>query len=75
VVAYGLGSEVKNNVNIVDVGVNTLGRLYRMTKTVRAVFLKAVELDADIYHLHDPELMPIWATVNHQRETCYFRYA
>ena len=59
VVADGLGDEIKNKVNIVDVGVKSGGRLSRMTKTVNKVFKKAVELDVDIYHLHDPELLPI----------------
>lgn len=31
----------------------------RIFKTTRRVFDKALELDADIYHLHDPELIPI----------------
>lgn len=30
-----------------------------MTKTVRAVYRKALEIDADLYHFHDPELMPV----------------
>ena len=59
VVSDGLDDEVKNKVNIVDVGARTGGRLSRMTKTVNKVFKKAVELDAHIYHLHDPELLPI----------------
>ena len=58
VVADGKGDEVKNGVSIVDVGAKTGGRLSRMTKTVSRVFEKAKELDADIYHLHDPELIP-----------------
>lgn len=59
VVADGIGEEIKNKLNIVDVGPRTGGRLSRMTKTVNKVFKKAVELDVDIYHLHDPELFPI----------------
>lgn len=58
VVADGLGDEVKNGVSIYDVGAKAGGRLMRMTKTVKRIFEKAKELDADIYHLHDPELMP-----------------
>ncbi|MBE0471666.1 MAG: glycosyltransferase family 4 protein [Methyloprofundus sp.] len=58
VVADGKGDEVKNGVAIVDVGAKTGGRMSRMTKTVSRVFEKAKELDADIYHLHDPELIP-----------------
>ena len=59
VVADGKGNESKNNVNIIDVGAKTGGRISRMTKTVKKVFEKAVELDSDTYHLHDPELIPI----------------
>jgi glycosyltransferase involved in cell wall biosynthesis len=35
------------------------GRLNRIFATTRRVFDKAVALDVDIYHLHDPELIPI----------------
>lgn len=59
VVADGKGDETKNSVNIIDVGAKTGGRISRMTETVQKVFQKAVELDSDIYHLHDPELIPI----------------
>lgn len=59
VVADGLGDEYKNNVSIVDAGATTGGRSARMTKTVRRVFEKALGHDADLYHLHDPELIPI----------------
>jgi glycosyltransferase involved in cell wall biosynthesis len=59
VVADGKDDETKNDVNIVDVGAKTGGRISRMTKTVKKVFEKAKELDSDIYHLHDPELIPI----------------
>lgn len=59
VVADGKGDEVKNDVNIYDVGATEGGRLSRMTRTVDRVFTKAEALDADIYHMHDPELMPI----------------
>ena len=34
-------------------------RIERMTKTVWSAYRKAVQLDADIYHFHDPELLPI----------------
>jgi len=34
-------------------------RLKRMWFTVNQVFTKAISLDADIYHLHDPELLRI----------------
>ncbi|MFA5233462.1 MAG: glycosyltransferase family 4 protein [Sulfurimonas sp.] len=59
VVADGKGDEVKNGVSIVDVGAKTGGRISRMTTTVKKVFQKAKELGSDIYHFHDPELIPI----------------
>lgn len=59
IVADGRGDEIKNNVTIIDVGATIGGRLTRMTKTVKKVFAKAKELDSDIYHFHDPELIPI----------------
>jgi glycosyltransferase involved in cell wall biosynthesis len=34
-------------------------RLKRMTKTVYDVYKKALEINTDIYHFHDPELMPV----------------
>lgn len=59
VVADGKGDEVKNGVDINDVGAKTGGRISRMTITVKKVFKKAKELDSHIYHLHDPELIPV----------------
>ena len=59
VVADGLGDEVSNQVNIFDIGSRIGGRLSRMTTTVNKVYQKAKELDSDIYHLHDPELIPV----------------
>lgn len=57
VVADGNGNEFVKNVNISDAGAKQGGRLSRMTKVVYKVYKKALELKADIYHLHDPELM------------------
>jgi len=58
VVADNEGNEVKDHVAIIDAG-RLPGRLNRMLKTVQRVFEKAVALDVSIYHLHDPELIPI----------------
>ena len=58
VVADGRGDEVRDGVTITDVGRST-GRLDRMFKVTRRVLRKAMALDADIYHLHDPELLPV----------------
>lgn len=58
VVADGQGYECKDGVKIVDVGCLP-GRLNRMFRITRRVLKKAIELDADLYHFHDPELIPI----------------
>lgn len=58
VVADGRGDEMRDGVRIADVG-RSRGRMERMFKATRRVLCKAIALDADIYHLHDPELLPV----------------
>jgi glycosyltransferase involved in cell wall biosynthesis len=56
VVADGNGNETTDcGIKIFDVGVSK-SRLKRMLSTTRKVYKKALLLDADIYHFHDPEL-------------------
>lgn len=57
VVADGGGDEVRDGVAILDVGKSN-GRLGRMIGASRRVLMRALAVDADIYHLHDPELLP-----------------
>ena len=57
VVADGLGDAERDGVRIADVG-RSQGRLQRMLRTTSRVFAMAVSLDADLYHFHDPELIP-----------------
>jgi glycosyltransferase involved in cell wall biosynthesis len=58
VVADGKVDEYREEVLICDVGASH-GRIDRMFNAAWRVFEKAVTLNADIYHLHDPELIPI----------------
>ncbi|MCM0028618.1 MAG: glycosyltransferase family 4 protein [Polynucleobacter sp.] len=58
VVADGYGSGIHRDIKIADVG-PPMGRIDRMFNVTHRIFAKALELDADIYHLHDPELLPI----------------
>jgi len=58
VVADGKGNETVDNVEIIDIGVPA-GRLKRITQTTGEIFNKAKELNADVFHLHDPELLLI----------------
>ncbi|WP_138545330.1 glycosyltransferase family 4 protein [Pseudoalteromonas rubra] len=59
IVADNFGDEIKDGVNIYDVGFNSNSRLKRFTQIVWSVYKKAIDLNADIYHLHDPELLSI----------------
>lgn len=56
VVADGKGDEVKSGIKIYDVGKKN-GRLKRFTQTTKKVYNKAIQVNADIYHFHDPELI------------------
>lgn len=58
IVADNKGDEVCQNIKIYDVGKEN-GRLNRIFKTTHKVYLKALQLDGDIYHFHDPELLPV----------------
>lgn len=58
VVADGKGDEEKNGVAIFDVGASK-SRRDRIRRSPARVLRKALELNAEIYHLHDPELIPI----------------
>ncbi|MGL3044485.1 glycosyltransferase family 4 protein [Acinetobacter pecorum] len=56
VVADGKGDEKIDNLSIIDIG-KFSGRKNRVLKGSHLLFLKALELDAHIYHIHDPELI------------------
>ncbi|MFN5849709.1 MAG: glycosyltransferase [Chitinophagales bacterium] len=59
IVADGLGDEVINGISIYDVGKSS-NRFARIFDTSRRVVERAIKLNADIYHFHDPELL-LWA--------------
>ncbi|HDS0961781.1 hypothetical protein PshuTeo2_43400 [Pseudomonas hunanensis] len=58
IVADGKGDEFKDGVSFIDVG-KLSGRINRIFKTAKALQRRAVELNAELYHLHDPELIPV----------------
>ena len=58
VVADGLADELRDGVQIHDVGASK-GRFDRIKNAPNRVLRKAISLNADLYHLHDPELIPI----------------
>lgn len=58
-VADGQGNNVFEQVNIQDIGNYRLSRLKRLTTAKRTIFNLALKNDADIYQLHDPELISV----------------
>jgi glycosyltransferase involved in cell wall biosynthesis len=59
IISDGNGNDYLNNVKVVDVGSQPKNKFKRMTKTVVNMYRKALEVDAAIYHLHDPELLTL----------------
>lgn len=49
----------KNGVHIIGVSKEKVSRKERMLKVTREVYGRALEIDADIYHAHDPELLSV----------------
>ena len=56
IVADGKGDEIVDGIKFFDVG-KPSGRIQRMLKFPRKAFHKALEINADIYHFHDSELL------------------
>lgn len=58
-VADGKPDEEKNGVKIISVSDIPKSRFQRIIKSSNVMCKKALEVDAEIYHLHDPELLPL----------------
>ena len=72
IVADGKGDEVKNGVKIVDVGSNKVSRWKRMTRITKLVSNKAKELNCQIYHFHDPELLFVGLSLYRKGKTVIY---
>ncbi len=70
-VADGLGHAHDDGVRIIDAG-SSSGRLQRMLHTTRRVLEQALRLDAHIFHLHDPELIPVGLQLKKRGKTVVF---
>lgn len=65
-------SRSENGVNVIGVGEATGGRLSRMTRFANKVYKVALAIDADIYHFHDPELLPYGLRLKKKGKTVIF---
>lgn len=48
-----------NNIRRISLQVPVTNRLLRFFKRSKAVYKKAIEVNSEIYHFHDPELLPV----------------
>ena len=51
-------NEIKDSVQIISTTYKPKNRIDRMLRATKEVYQKALAIDADIYHFHDPELLP-----------------
>lgn len=56
-VAPNAKNGIENGVHIVGIDLQNAGRLYRIIHLSKVIYKKALDIDADIYHFHDPELL------------------
>lgn len=71
VVADGLGDAEREGVRILDAG-KPNGRLDRMVSASRRVMRRGLDINAQIYHLHDPELLPVGIALKRKKKTVIF---
>jgi glycosyltransferase involved in cell wall biosynthesis len=57
-VSDGKENEIKDGVNIVDAGGPYQNRFLRILLTSYKTYKKSLSLNGEIYHFHDPELLP-----------------
>jgi len=71
IVADGLADAIVDGVRILDVG-RPKNRWERIFFTTKNVLDKAIELNADVYHLHDPELLLIARALKQNQKKVIF---
>ena len=65
-------NECINDVKIISINYKAKNHIDRILHTKKLILKKAYELDADIYHFHDPELIPVGiALINKGKKVIY----
>lgn len=62
----------KDGVHVIGFGAPASSRLKRMLFTSRRAYKKALAVDAGVYHLHDPELIPFGMKLKRKGKTVIF---
>lgn len=68
----GLKNEIYKNVHIISTGYSPKSRLSRLFLSSRIVVNEALRIDADLYHLHDPELLSIISKLKKNNKVVIF---
>lgn len=72
IVADGLGNNTIDNVQIIDIGLRNSSRVKRAKENSKKALQKAIEIDCDLYHIHDPELLKIGLKLKKQAKKVVF---
>jgi hypothetical protein len=72
IVNDALPNEDKNGVKIKSLAIPVKNRRERIKKVSKAAYLKALEESADLYHIHDPELLPIAVELKKKQKKVVF---
>ena len=58
-VADNKAPEVRNGVKIISADFKPKSRMDRIMHSAKVMLVDALKIDAEIYHIHDPELLPV----------------
>jgi len=75
IVADGNGDEEIENVKIYDIGSNKVSRIKRFVQYLKIrnrLIKKAIDLDCNIYHFHDPELVMVGLSLQRKGKKVIF---
>lgn len=66
------GDEIVDGVKIVSTMFVPKNRIERFLRSSRKMYLKAIEMNADVYHFHDPELIPLGNRLKRKKKKVIF---
>jgi len=72
IVNDGQKNEIKNGVNIISTQYIAQNRIDRILNSTREIYKKAIEVNADLYHFHDPELLLIASKLKRKGKVVVF---
>lgn len=71
ILADGKGNDIVEGVTIIDVGI-LHGRINRMFRSTQIIYSEALKIDADIFQIHDPELLYVALKLKRNKKRVIF---